>query len=175
MLQVTRPRAQSLIIFAAYALMCSIWGTTWLGIKVSLQYVPPIAGAGLRFIIAGIVMYAFAAMQHKLVPPRQVPWKLVLVLAAFLFGLNYILTYTAETHVSSGLTAVLFGVTPFFMFFVLWSSLRNGKPATARVWEGALGLEWTVPSPAPHHTFTVPPVIRDGDLAHGDFAHKDYD
>jgi cytochrome c oxidase subunit 1 len=32
-----------------------------------------------------------------------------------------------------------------------------------------------VPSPAPHHTFTVPPVIRDGDLAHGDFVHSDYE
>ena len=32
-----------------------------------------------------------------------------------------------------------------------------------------------VPSPAPHHTFTRPPVIRDADLAHGDFAHMDYE
>jgi cytochrome c oxidase subunit 1 len=41
------------------------------------------------------------------------------------------------------------------------------KKATDRVWEGAKGLEWTVPSPAPFHTFDVPPVIRDEDLAHG--------
>jgi len=50
-----------------------------------------------------------------------------------------------------------------------------GALAGARAWEGAKGLEWTVPSPAPHHTFTTPPVIRDGDLAHGDFAHMDYE
>ena len=43
--------------------------------------------------------------------------------------------------------------------------------AEARAWEGAYGLEWTVPSPAPHHTFTTPPVIRPGDLAHGDITH----
>ena len=43
--------------------------------------------------------------------------------------------------------------------------------AQARAWEGARGLEWTVPSPAPHHTFTVPPVIREGDLAHSDINH----
>ena len=43
--------------------------------------------------------------------------------------------------------------------------------AEARAWEGAKGLEWTVPSPAPHHTFSTPPVIRDGDLAHGDITH----
>jgi cytochrome c oxidase subunit 1 len=57
------------------------------------------------------------------------------------------------------------------MAFVLWHSRRFGAKAEARSREGARGLEWTVPSPAPHHTFTVPPVIRDGDLAHGDITH----
>ena len=61
--------------------------------------------------------------------------------------------------------------SPLIMAAILWHSLRRGAPATARVWEGAKGLEWTVPSPAPHHTFTVPPVIKDGDLAHGDVTH----
>ena len=34
---------------------------------------------------------------------------------------------------------------------------KKGEPATDRVWEGAHGLEWTVPSPAPYHTFEMPP------------------
>src|SRR4249919_502700 len=66
-------------------------------------------------------------------------------------------------------------LTPIMMFVILYSSLKSGAKAEARAWEGAKGLEWTVPSPAPHHTFTTPPVIRDADLAHGDFAHADYD
>ncbi|HEX4481412.1 MAG TPA: cytochrome c oxidase subunit I [Rudaea sp.] len=60
--------------------------------------------------------------------------------------------------------------TPFMMFGILYWSLKHGKPAAAVSWEGAHGLEWTVPSPAPFHTFEVPPVIRDEDLAHGDVA-----
>ena len=116
--------------------MCAIWGTTWFGIKVSLQFVPPIAGAGLRFIIAGLVMYAIAATQRKIVPLRELPWKLVLVLAAFLFGLNYILTYTAVTHVSSGLTAVIFGVLPFFLFAM--GHYMIGERTTVWTWAGAV-------------------------------------
>lgn len=116
--------------------MCAIWGTTWLGIKISLHYVPPIAGAGLRFIIAGLAMYAFAASARKLVPLREMPWKLIAVLSAFLFGLNYILTYTAETHVSSGLTAVLFGVLPFFMFGMGHYLIK--ERTTPLTWLGAL-------------------------------------
>ena len=61
--------------------------------------------------------------------------------------------------------------TALLMAAILISSLRSGAKAEARAWEGAKGLEWTVPSPAPHHTFTTPPVIKDGDLAHGDVTH----
>jgi drug/metabolite transporter (DMT)-like permease len=116
--------------------MCAIWGTTWFGIKVSLQYIPPIAGAGLRFIVAGLAMYALAIAARKTMPPRAMPWKLIFVLAAFLFGLNYMLTYTAETHMSSGLTAVLFGVLPFFMFG-MGHYLINER-TTAVTWVGAV-------------------------------------
>lgn len=116
--------------------MCAIWGTTWLGIKISLQYAPPITGAGLRFVIAGIAMFAAAAAARRTLPLREMPWKLILVLAAFLFGLNYILTYTAETHVSSGLTAVLFGVLPFFMFGMGHHLI--GERTTLVTWLGAI-------------------------------------
>lgn len=129
------PRAGTVLVVTAYALMCAIWGTTWLGIKVSLKYAPAITGAGLRFIIAGLVMYGVAAATRSLPAPRTVPWKLVGVLAAFLFGVNYILTYTAETHISSGLTAVLFGVLPFFMFGL--GHYLIGEQTTRATWIGA--------------------------------------
>lgn len=126
------PRA---LIFGAYGLMCAIWGTTWLGIKVSMEYLHPLQAAGLRFIIAGLLMFGFALAQHRMRPLHEVPWKLVLVLATFLFGLNYVLTYTAETHVSSGLTAVLFGVLPFFMFGLGHYLIR--ERTTPLTWLGA--------------------------------------
>jgi cytochrome c oxidase subunit 1 len=80
----------------------------------------------------------------------------------------------ADWNLVSSIGAFGMFVTPFLMFYILWSSKRSGVPAGARAWEGAKGLEWTVPSPAPHHTFATPPVIRDSDLAHGDFVHQDY-
>ena len=77
----------------------------------------------------------------------------------------------ADWNLISSIGAFGMFVTPFLMFGILYHSLKHGAIASARPWESARGLEWTVPSPAPHHTFATPPVIRDGDLAHGDISH----
>ena len=61
-------------------------------------------------------------------------------------------------------------ITLPLMFYILWSSLRSGAPAAATSWEGARGLEWTVASPAPYHTFQTPPDIDPRSLAHGDIT-----
>jgi cytochrome c oxidase subunit 1 len=44
-------------------------------------------------------------------------------------------------------------------FYIVFKSMRGGEKATDRVWEGAHGLEWTLPSPPPYHTFATPPRI----------------
>ncbi|MBN8728692.1 MAG: cytochrome c oxidase subunit I [Xanthomonadales bacterium] len=63
-----------------------------------------------------------------------------------------------------GLTQIIFvGVIVHCVFF---SRVR----ATGQVWEGSHGLEWTLPSPAPYHSFSEPPVITAGMLAHGDVS-----
>lgn len=130
-------------IIGAYGTMCAIWGTTWLGIKVSLHYIPPLTGVGLRFIIAGAVMYGIAAVLRLRSPAARCaqddtrkPWKLIFVLAFFLFGLNYILTYTAETRLDSGLVAVLFGTFPFFAFAL--GHVMVDEKTTVRIWLGAV-------------------------------------
>ena len=50
-----------------------------------------------------------------------------------------------------------------FIFNMLKCMAKKGVPATDRVWEGAVGLEWTVPSPAPYHTFEDPPYVGDAE------------
>jgi len=48
----------------------------------------------------------------------------------------------------------------YFLFFVVLPSIRGGEKAAANPWDGAEGLEWTVPSPAPFHTFETPPTVK---------------
>ncbi len=77
----------------------------------------------------------------------------------------------ADFNWISSIGAFGFGLSQLLFAYVVIQCIRGGKQATAQVWENARGLEWTVPSPAPHHTFTVPPKIDDRVLAHGNVAH----
>ncbi|HTX58432.1 MAG TPA: EamA family transporter [Verrucomicrobiae bacterium] len=129
------PRDRTAVV-AAYAGMCTIWGTTWLAIKAGLQFAPPLTGVGLRFVVAGLALYAAAAfVRRRPANEGAFPWKLVAVLTVCLFGLNYILTYTAETRLDSGLVAVLFGVLPFFVFG--FAHVLANERTTPRIWAGA--------------------------------------
>ena len=53
-----------------------------------------------------------------------------------------------------------FGLSQLIFIVVVVKCVRGGERAAACSWEGAEGLEWTVPSPAPHHTFEEAPVVR---------------
>jgi drug/metabolite transporter (DMT)-like permease len=129
-------RPDSIAIIAAYAATVLIWGTTWFGIKVSLGGTPPVTGVGLRFLLAGLVLYAIALATRVDLRRHAPPLHLVVVLAATMFGINYVLTYLAETHLSSGLVAVLYGTLPFFVFgFAHW---MVGERATLRTVVGTL-------------------------------------
>lgn len=66
----------------------------------------------------------------------------------------------ANYNAMASVGAFLFGFSQLLFFYNIIRTIRHGVPAPAKPWEGAEGLEWTVPSPAPHHTFTTPPQIK---------------
>ena len=66
-----------------------------------------------------------------------------------------------DFNLLTSIGAFAFGLTQvYFVFAVVIPCIRGGKAATDKPWEGAEGLEWTVPSPAPFHTFESPPLIK---------------
>ncbi len=80
-------------------------------------------------------------------------------------GPDYALQFT-EWNMVSSIGAFIYGISQLLFVYIVIQTIRAGDKATDRVWEGAHGLEWTVPSPAPYHTFDKPPKISTAD-AHG--------
>lgn len=72
---------------------------------------------------------------------------------------DYALQFTDFNMVAS-VGAFIFGFSQLLFLYNIIHTIRSGKPATAQVWEGAHGLEWTLSSPPPYHSFTVPPEIK---------------
>ena len=65
----------------------------------------------------------------------------------------------ADFNMIASCGAFLFGLSQLLFLFIVVQAIRADKPAGDRVWDGATGLEWSVPSPAPYHTFTDPPAF----------------
>jgi len=66
----------------------------------------------------------------------------------------------ADWNMVSSLGGFAFGLAQIFFLYIVIRTIRGGQQASAQVWEGAEGLEWTVPSPAPYHTFETAPLVK---------------
>ncbi len=66
----------------------------------------------------------------------------------------------ANFNAISSIGGFLFGTTQLLFLFIVIKCICGGKKAADKPWEGAEGLEWSVPSPAPYHTFTTPPDVK---------------
>ena len=96
----------------SFALLCAIWGSTWMVIKVGYGGLGPFNVAGLRFLLAGLVFAALVPLLKARWPRGRVEWTLVAFVGATLFALDYGLIYWGEQFIDSGLTAILFATMP---------------------------------------------------------------
>jgi drug/metabolite transporter (DMT)-like permease len=95
-----------------YALMCLIWGSTWLAIKVGLVGVPPFLAAGLRFTLATLIVGLPLLVRRRRIRLTHDDKVCIASLGLLVFWLDYAAVYWAELYISSGLTAVLFSTMP---------------------------------------------------------------
>jgi len=73
---------------------------------------------------------------------------------------DYAVQFTDFNFISS-IGAFVFGVSQLIFVYVIIQCIRGGVGrATDRVWEGSHGLEWTLPSPAPYHSFSTQPEVK---------------
>lgn len=120
------------LVWSSYALLVVVWSSTWVAIKFGLEGTPPLLGAGLRFVLAGVLLLGVAAGRRR---PLGTDPGLAALLAALPFALSYGLIYWAEQYVPSGLTAVLFAVMPVHVA-VLAAFLLSDEPVRPRLFAG---------------------------------------
>jgi len=95
-------------------LLASIWGSTWLFIKLGLEDLPPFTFAGIRFVVALFPLLLFLRLRRTPLPRGKADWWLIAVTGLLTFTVDYGLVFWGEKHISSGLTAILFSTFPLF-------------------------------------------------------------
>jgi drug/metabolite transporter (DMT)-like permease len=131
---VSTPKEKRIAWFAWIA-VCVIWGTTYFGIRVSLETMPPMLMGGLRWLFAGGVLGAYMlARGEKLPRGRELRTALLLGFLMLVLGNGGVVW--AEMYVPSGLAAVVIASSPFWM-----AGVEALQPDGERVtWNTALGL-----------------------------------
>ena len=108
----SKPRAWKVLL--AFAIIYFVWGSTFLAIRVGVREVPPLLYAGMRFLVAGLVLYVWMRIRGTPSPTAR-EWGAASILAVLIFVLDYGLLFWAEKRVPSGIAAVMLATIPVFM------------------------------------------------------------
>lgn len=123
-----------------WLLLCGIWGSTWLFIKLGLEDLPPITFAGIRFVIACAIILLIMRARHVSLSRDRRDWLLLVVTGVLSFTLNYGLIFWAEQHISSGLAALLQATTPAFGLVIAHIHLPAERMTWAKIAGVVLGV-----------------------------------
>lgn len=123
-----------------WLVLCLIWGTTWIFIKIGLDDLPPMAFAAARFIFAVIILFAVIRLQKIPLPKTAAEWRLIALTGVLQFSINYSMVFWSEQHITSGLAAVLQAMITVFGLVLAWIFLPDERITKLKVFAVALGM-----------------------------------
>jgi drug/metabolite transporter (DMT)-like permease len=116
-----------LAILLAFAALYLIWGSTYLGIRLAIDSIPPFLMAGSRYFTAGLILYGMARARGATRPPA-ITWRSSLIVGGFLLlGGNGGVTI-AERYVETGLAAVIVATVPIYIVLLSWATGATPRP-----------------------------------------------
>ena len=117
--------------YLVYGVLCLIWGSTWMAIRVVVRDVPPLWSAGVRFALAAVLLLLVAAVRGARAPQGPREWRAVAILGMTMIAIPYGLLFWAEQFVTSSMTAVLYTALPLCVAaFTPWMS-KHSVPRSA--------------------------------------------
>ncbi len=124
-----------LAFFAIYIL----WGTTFLGIRIAVEEMPPLFAAGVRFFIAGVVLFGFMILKGDAKPTRT-QWRNLAMMGLLMFVAEYGPLFWAEKYVPSGIVSVLAATIPIMTMVLEMFMLRQQRLRPTMIAATVLGF-----------------------------------
>jgi drug/metabolite transporter (DMT)-like permease len=123
-----------MLALLAYAVICLIWGSTWIAIKIGLDDAPPLTTLALRFILAGLILNAICLIKKIPYPKSKSELLHLAIPGLFTYTLNYIIVYYSEVYIESALTAILYASMPFYAAVMSIWLLPGEKQLNVKGW-----------------------------------------
>ncbi|HEV8587603.1 MAG TPA: EamA family transporter [Pyrinomonadaceae bacterium] len=123
-----------------WLILCGIWGSTWLFIKLGLADLPPLTFAGIRFVLASLILSLMILARRVRWPRSRSEWVLITISGLLQFSFNYGLVFWGEQHISSGLAAVLQSIFPAFGLLIAHLYLPYERLTTKKAVGVLLGV-----------------------------------
>ena len=126
-------------LIAAFAAIYIIWGSTYLGIKYALEDIPPFMIGATRFLVAGVLLYAWARIRTG-VKPETKHWWHALILGVFLLGVGNGCVLWAQQRIASGIAALVVAIVPLLVVLIEWLRPGGRRPSGAALIGVIIGL-----------------------------------
>lgn len=126
-------RRSDALPWIALAAVYLFWGSTYLGIRVAVETIPPYLMTGVRWLVAGALLFAWQWVTSAKKPalPSRAELRHIVVTAVLLLVLGNGLLCVAETHVESGTSALLVATTPIWLLLIDGLLVAKAPPAMA--------------------------------------------
>lgn len=126
-------------VLVAFAAVYVIWGSTYLAIAFAIETLPPFMMAGVRFLVAGGVLYLWSRARGAS-RPSLLHWRSALIIGGLLLFIGNGGVVWAEQRVTSGQAALLAGTVPLWMVLLEWVRPGGERPTLATLSGLAVGI-----------------------------------
>ena len=123
-----------------WLILATIWGTTWLFIKVGLEDLPPITFAAARFLLSVAILLVLIRVQKIPLPKTAKEWRLIALTGVLQFSINYSMVFWSEQYITSGLAAVLQAMITVFGLVLAWIFLPSERITAQKIIAVLIGV-----------------------------------
>lgn len=123
-----------------WLILCLIWGTTWIFIKIGLEDLPPITFAVSRFLLSAVILLPVVYFAKIRWPQTRREWQLIVLTGILQFTVNYSTVFWAEQYITSGLAAVLQAMITVFGLVLVWIFLPSERITPLKIIAVMIGI-----------------------------------
>ncbi len=123
-----------------WVILCMIWGSTWIFIKIGLADLPPITFSAARFMLAAALLSPLILLGKLPLPRTGAEWKLIAFTGFLQFSVNYSAVFWSEQYLTSGLAAVLQATITVFGLVLAWIFLPSEKITKLKIAAVCIGI-----------------------------------